>query len=131
MYNNKSIKKLYGIVLNNLQDNSHTAKKVVSIPNRIEKLSGCKISIYVHKYNPSKKNVSSPVIKNKKFYNSKTLKSRNSGKRGSKSCKIRRNCSKRRQVKPKKRKSCNLKHRSKTLRSNKKKLQNTYEGYYF
>nr|AEX63048.1 hypothetical protein mv_R846 [Moumouvirus Monve] len=69
MSNNKSIKKLYGVVLSNLQDNSYTAQKVSSMPSRIEKLPGCKISVYVYKYNKSssKITVSKPVSKNKKI----------------------------------------------------------------
>ncbi|AGC01769.1 hypothetical protein H012_gp696 [Acanthamoeba polyphaga moumouvirus] len=132
MSNNKSIKKLYGVVLSNLQDNSYTAQKVSSMPSRIEKLPGCKISVYVHKYNKSssKITVSKPVSKNKKNYNSKTSKINNTNKKRCRKS-YRNNCSKRKRVKPKKRKSCNLKHRSKTLQSNRRKLQNVYEGYYF
>ncbi|AGF85525.1 hypothetical protein QJ854_gp257 [Moumouvirus goulette] len=148
MSKNKSIKKLYGIVLSNLQDNSYTAQKIVSTPNRIEKIPGCKISVYVHKYNksPSKIIVKSDNYKNKKNNNSKTSKIMNKNKnkynsktskimnknkkRGGKSYRSGYNCSKRKRIKPK-RKSCNLKHKSKILQSNKKKLQNKYEGYYF
>ncbi|AZL89544.1 hypothetical protein QKC54_gp0272 [Megavirus baoshan] len=159
MSKGQNIKKLYGVILANLQDTSQTAIYVASRPYKVEKIPDYNLTINVHKRNRLKKtiinlnkvtesiNINSDFNK-KKFlaHNSKRSKrkfkhrSKNNYRHRSKcSSNYKSNCSSNKRSKKRSKQiyTCNSKRNSNNnIKNNVKKKYNTktnqdiYEGYY-